>query len=353
MIPVQPFTGSDASRDSDLSGANGPRTTDAFTLLSGAQKTGIGAGFTLNSTLGNLVWFDANNNGYLDPNEKGLQNVSVELFDDQYQVAGNTITDANGEFVFEGLKTGAYFIRVNQPQGYTFTIPKTERDDTNGSDVNHANGWGTTPLYPLESGENVQLTAGLIYASLPVELIDFSGENRGNYNYLSWTTEREQNSDRFILERKHADGKDFVPVGEVKAKGFSIEKQTYAFRDQDVNKQGVYYYRLDQKDRDGTGKLSKIIALEVSKDMAQGITVFPNPARDRFELRMSLQEKAYVNIQLLDSKGVSVKNYQINGPWDAGMNSHVIELYGLPAGMYQLKVQTENQVYLERVMVIE
>jgi len=353
MTVVLPFAGTDPEKDSDLTGANGARTTDAFTVGSGQQKTAIGAGFSVGSTLGNLVWFDENSNGYLDENESGMPGVSVDLFDDQGQEAGTVSTDDAGEFVFEGLEKGIYFIRVNQPQGYTFTTPKTERDDANGSDVNHANGWGTTSLYPLEAGESILLTAGLIYASLPVELTEFSGENYGDHNVLTWTTEREENSDRFILERKHASEAGFKAVGTVIAKGNGVEKEVYSFEDHQLPTTGVYYYRLDQRDKNGTKKYSKIIALEAEKEMTNDIAVFPNPARGRFEVRMALQEAGLVNMELLDSRGIAVRKDLLNSRLEPGHYVHVVELNGLSAGMYQLKVQTEKLLFMERVMVIE
>ncbi|MDV7399958.1 hypothetical protein RZS08_51560, partial [Arthrospira platensis SPKY1] len=109
-------------------------------------------------------------------------------------------------------------------------------------------------------------------------------ENHGEYNVLSWTTEREENSDRFILERKHASEAGFKAVGTVMAKGNGIEKQVYSFEDHQLPATGVYYYRLDQRDKNGTKKYSKIIALEAEKEMKNDIAVFPNPARGRFEV---------------------------------------------------------------------
>jgi len=69
-----------------------------------------------------LVWNDVNNNGLVDPTEKGTPNVTVEL----YQLGpdgakgGNDVvlvadmqTEPNGEYTFDQLIPGNYYVKLN------------------------------------------------------------------------------------------------------------------------------------------------------------------------------------------------------------------------------------------------
>lgn len=83
---------------------------------------------------------------------------------------------------------------------------------------------------------------------LPVELIEFKGENEGNYNILTWTTASEVDNDYFTLERCE-DGVSFIPIGIINGNnGYSI--QHYSYIDDNISK--TYYYRLKQTDFNGT-----------------------------------------------------------------------------------------------------
>ena len=68
--------------------------------------------------VGNLVWIDSNDNGLADVGEPGVENMVIELWE-----AGGTAplltttTDANGNYLFEGLIAGDYFVQI--PGGQT------------------------------------------------------------------------------------------------------------------------------------------------------------------------------------------------------------------------------------------
>ncbi|MGL5004578.1 MAG: SdrD B-like domain-containing protein, partial [Casimicrobium sp.] len=91
------------------------------TQASGQNNFGLDVGFTSYS-LGNRVWFDANNNGLVDGSEAGVDNVVVELLVEDSPGSGNfvptptptTLTTANGGYYrFDGLAAGNYRVRVN------------------------------------------------------------------------------------------------------------------------------------------------------------------------------------------------------------------------------------------------
>ena len=81
----------------------------------------------LTATIGDRVWVDANGNGQQEPAEVGISGVLVTLFTDPdgdgvYNTsAGTDTTDANGNYLFDGLTPGAYVVVVTPPGGYTQT----------------------------------------------------------------------------------------------------------------------------------------------------------------------------------------------------------------------------------------
>ena len=112
-------------------------------------------------SIGDFVWMDANGNGLQDPDEPGIAQVRVELYQADGTLLATTTTGPNGEYTFEGVPTGDYFVRVASPAGYVFTLTNQGGDDTLDSDVDRAT--GRTPIFTLAAGESAtHWDAGLI-----------------------------------------------------------------------------------------------------------------------------------------------------------------------------------------------
>ena len=65
--------------------------------------------------LGDFVWEDLNANGIQDAGEPGVPDVPVELFDGAGNPVASTTTDANGEYLFENLLPGDYYVVFTPP----------------------------------------------------------------------------------------------------------------------------------------------------------------------------------------------------------------------------------------------
>jgi hypothetical protein len=144
----------------------------------GENNFGLDVGFTPSFSLGNRVWFDANNNGLVDGSETGVDGVVVELLVETAPGSGlfvptatpTTLTTANGGYYrFDGLLAGNYKVRVNASnfaaagplRGY-FTSG-TPVADVNGDVNNDNNG-----IAPTGTGTNTYVQAGV--SSGPVTL---------------------------------------------------------------------------------------------------------------------------------------------------------------------------------------
>jgi hypothetical protein len=108
----------------------------------------IDFGFILPGTIGDLVWNDANQNGIQDPTEVGVSGVVVTLFDGvTNSVITTTTTDSAGNYLFDDLPPGQYYIQVALPTNYTFTIPGSTLES--GADSNADPNSGQTPIITL------------------------------------------------------------------------------------------------------------------------------------------------------------------------------------------------------------
>jgi hypothetical protein len=94
---------------------------------------------------------------------------------------------------------------------------------------------------------------------VPVQLSDFTGENRITYNELTWTTLTEINNDYFTID-KSADGINWHFLDRVQGSGNSNKSVTYVFNDLEGNNR-TYYYRLTQTDYNGLNEVFKSISI--------------------------------------------------------------------------------------------
>jgi hypothetical protein len=102
-------------------------------------------------SLGSRVWYDENDNGLIEANEPGLAGVAVKLYKDENEDgvadAGfttlTTYTDGSGNYLFNNLAAGKYFIRVNNFSGYYMsTVCGGDPDN----DIDHDNNGATQDL---------------------------------------------------------------------------------------------------------------------------------------------------------------------------------------------------------------
>jgi uncharacterized repeat protein (TIGR01451 family) len=352
LVQALPNRGNNPNRDSDLTNAFGPGTTNSFTVSSGGSKLDIGAGYYPMAIAGNLVWRDDNLNGLQEASEPKISGIVVEAFDaDTHQKVGQSVTDNDGVYEIDYLQKKEVYFRFYVPEGFSPTLPNTGEDHLN-SDVDHSFGANTTRKISMESGVfNQNIDMGIAFGILPVTWTDVSVSSVSKGHLISWTTGSELNVSHFVVERLCNDDKDFkVLPGSVKAKGFSKSAENYSFTDIDLSESGDYYYRVNQIDFDGKYSYSKIVHIVAGGD--NHISIYPNPAFGSATLEVEAMEIATISAALFDSNGQFVMQLANNKSLERGLNQIRMDLSGLPNALYTLKIDMGNRDVIIRKLII-
>jgi len=164
--PSPQDSGGNDSEDSDADPITGQ--TAVTSLTSGENDTTWDAGFYPTPppdgvSVGNRVWYDDNIDGVQDPGETGVAGVTVNLLNADgtpvTDLAGNPVgpvtTDANGNYLFDNLPAGDYYVQFDLgtlPVDSIVTAPDAGSDDGADSDADPATG-ETASTGDLAAGE--------------------------------------------------------------------------------------------------------------------------------------------------------------------------------------------------------
>ncbi|MBK7410247.1 MAG: T9SS type A sorting domain-containing protein [Saprospirales bacterium] len=106
------------------------------------------------------------------------------------------------------------------------------------------------------------------------------------------------------------------------------------------------YYRLMQKDFDGTTDYSPIRVVELTGE-AGGIRVFPNPASEKVTIAFAEPTAYRGSVQLLTQNNRLVAEYTIAPE----TTDYQVRVAQLPSGMYILNVKVGNKEWMKRLVV--
>lgn len=120
---------------------------------------------------------------------------------------------------------------------------------------------GSTVYWQGGPGSTVDGPMAWPNVPLPVELSAFKVEALMDVVTAWWTTASERNSSHFVLERS-GDLAAWQEAGTLAAAGHSSQPRDYVLEERGVEA-GLWYYRLVQKDLDGTEDMSPVIPVRV------------------------------------------------------------------------------------------
>lgn len=167
---------------------------------------------------------------------------------------------------------------------------------------------------------------------LPVTGLELNTQRQGRNVLLTWSTQSEQNSSHFIIERS-SDGVRFNSIGQVAAAGNSSTISSYRFLD--VTAPGsLTFYRLKLVDADAGFKFSSIRVVPAMDKTAKPFVVYPNPASSGATIILNEAAKENALLQVFSPAGQMVKETTVF----KGMQVINFDISLLPKGMYYLKL---------------
>ena len=87
------------------------------------------------STIGDIVWLDANGDGLQQPDEAGIEGVVVVLLDGADVELARDVTDHLGAYEFTDVAAGSYVLELELPDDYAITQANQGFDDELDSDL--------------------------------------------------------------------------------------------------------------------------------------------------------------------------------------------------------------------------
>ncbi|MCM5529673.1 DUF11 domain-containing protein [Parasegetibacter sp. NRK P23] len=160
--------------------------------------------------------------------------------------------------------------------------------------------------------------------TLPVQWVSFNAKARGNDVELTWQTGTEVNTDAYEVQHSN-NAINWYAIGNVKAAGNSGTARNYRFLHTGANA-GTHYYRLLQKDNDGSSQFSKTLYLRISDD-APTITIMGNPVVNG-QLKFRSTSKTTVVLRATDGRLIK--------EMDAAAGVNQMDVQHLPSGTYLL-----------------
>ena len=117
------------------SGTVGPDESTELTLAT--EHLTADFGYVGDGAIGDTIWFDTNQDGLQTPDEFGLEGITVDLTwlgPDGVPGGGDditltTMTDADGNYIFEGLPAGEYVVEVDESTLPAGIAPTYDADD--------------------------------------------------------------------------------------------------------------------------------------------------------------------------------------------------------------------------------
>ncbi|MBX6379156.1 MAG: T9SS type A sorting domain-containing protein [Thermoflavifilum aggregans] len=167
--------------------------------------------------------------------------------------------------------------------------------------------------------------------NMPLRLVSFTAEVIKSAVALHWTTDSEQNTSHFVVERSN-DGFHFQAIAQIPAAGHSDLPRSYDFTDYPEAAKNLFY-RLQMVDLDGRFAYSPVVRVIFRAQYLKRI--YPNPAGGWLYVEWNMPAENRIECRLLDLAGRMVWSGQLH----AGESRLEIPLQAMPAGFYYLWIQ--------------
>ncbi|MCG2615488.1 T9SS type A sorting domain-containing protein [Terrimonas sp. NA20] len=171
----------------------------------------------------------------------------------------------------------------------------------------------------------------LLSFALPVTLVSFTAESRGDINQLIWKTADEFAFRHFEVERS-TDGRIFSLLSIVSSGTLNGH---YRYDDPSDRTSNASYYRLKMVDNDGRYKYSQVVM--VRNALIAALKLFPNPVSSVMQITVPEAGEGTLALQVFDAQGrlLITRTYERTG----GVMAVTLDVSALPRGKYFLKAE--------------
>ena len=200
------------SLDSDANLLTG--RTGTVSVAAGQDITDVDAGMVPGGSIGDHIWLDTDGDGVDDIGEQGLPNVTIELTGtatDGTAITLTTVTDANGDYLFDNLPPGNYTVTVTDTNGELTNLAQSPGntgseavtlaagEDFLDADFGYVPAAGTAVIgdtvWADEDGDGIQDPGEVGIAGVTLDLVDENGtvvdtittDASGNYLFTNVT----------------------------------------------------------------------------------------------------------------------------------------------------------------------
>ncbi|MES1214458.1 MAG: T9SS type A sorting domain-containing protein [Bacteroidota bacterium] len=335
-LPVAGFTGTVTSNtkialgemyDGVHNGASNPAPVNniGFYLTDGIKGLNIGTGVA-NLPAGTIL-FNVNTISVQNIGDGIPDIVVTQIADPSGSTDSYSFVDASGNVVghkkdmlFTSITpianwTADFYEAVNNPLTLTGGYTNTDRQirmwaaDLSDFGITAAN-YQSVKKFSIALSGNSDVAfvaynnkAFNISSALPVTLSDFSGKEINSKTQINWTTETEENTSNFSIERS-SDNRTFTAIADIAATGNSATTKHYTINDNHPAN-GNNYYRLKMSDKDGSYTYSKVIMIQINA-ASTGMSIYPNPASDNVVMTHPATKGA--GITLYNTSGIAIVN---------------------------------------------
>ena len=262
--------------------------------------------------------------------------ISVQNFWIFTSVDGGNNPSTNGSLIITGKINGATVFSITKSVGFISSF-----GTSNGFTYVNLSSEGGTDFSKVAINEiSFQLQGEFNYLAidnftwtkagiLPVNVIQFSGNNQSGKVSLNWSTSCESNSSHFLVERS-TNGTNYTAIARIKGGGNSSILTNYQTFDENPAS-GNNYYRLVAVDFDGKRKNHGVVLIK-NQGGYFSTGVYPNPSSGN-----SITLKGGNNLMgqlytIIDISGKVLQNGIISG------SSQSINISSIAKGNYFLKL---------------
>lgn len=321
-----------------------PNTCDAIVTYNPPTLLGNACGTTITQTFGN-------SSGSTFPVGFNLIVYSIQDYDNnmsecyfRINISDNIPPTLTCFQPISTMNSSGAILTYNQPIG---------NDNCPGFTINFLSGLGSGGFFP--TGNHLEVFEITDYAgnnqtygcmisvlnALPVELLDFWGEEKNHQNHLFWESNSEINLNYYEIEKRENDV--FEPIGKVFARN---EKSNYEFIDEENSKKKSYY-RLKMVDLDGNFEFSKTISLGESNAL-EILNIYPNPTKNLTNILLETVKNQSIEIEIWN--GIGQKIFLQKTKINQGKNLIGIDFENFNTGVYFLKITNENKSITKRIV---